>query len=113
MGKKLAAQAKSKSAQVILGPSMNMHRDPRGGRNFEFFSEDPLLTGELGAALVNAIQSEGVGACPKHFVGNECETKRRIQDVTESLDGRTMREIYLAAFQVMLRNSDPMALMTA
>ncbi|OBT63616.1 hypothetical protein VE03_07341 [Pseudogymnoascus sp. 23342-1-I1] len=113
MGKKLAAQAKSKSAQVILGPSMNMHRDPRGGRNFEFFSEDPLLTGELAAALVNSIQSEGVGACPKHFVGNECETKRRIQDVTESLDGRTMREIYLAAFQVMLRNSDPMALMTA
>ncbi|KFY90715.1 hypothetical protein V500_05004 [Pseudogymnoascus sp. VKM F-4518 (FW-2643)] len=113
MGKKLAAQAKSKSAQVILGPSMNMQRDPRGGRNFEFFSEDPLLTGELGAALVNSIQSEGVGACPKHFVGNECETKRRIQDVTESLDGRTMREIYLAPFQVMLRNSDPMAIMTA
>ncbi|KFY06619.1 hypothetical protein V492_07910 [Pseudogymnoascus sp. VKM F-4246] len=113
MGKKLAAQAKSKSAQVILGPSMNMHRDPRGGRNFEFFSEDPLLTGELGAALVNGIQLEGVGACPKHFVGNECETKRRVQDVTESLDGRTMREIYLAPFQIMLRNSDPAAIMTA
>ncbi|KAL5347515.1 hypothetical protein ACLOAV_007827 [Pseudogymnoascus australis] len=112
-GKKLAAQAKSKSAQVILGPSMNMHRDPRGGRNFEFFSEDPLLTGELAAALVNSIQSEGVGACPKHFVGNECETKRRIQDVAESLDGRAMREIYLASFQIMLRSSDPMALMTA
>ncbi|KFY33720.1 hypothetical protein V494_07379 [Pseudogymnoascus sp. VKM F-4513 (FW-928)] len=113
MGKKLAAQAKSKSAQVILGPSMNMHRDPRGGRNFEFFSEDPLLTGELGAALVNGIQLEGVGACPKHFVGNECETKRRVQDVTESLNGRTMREIYLAPFQIMLRNSDPAAIMTA
>ena len=92
---------------------MNMHRDPRGGRNFECFSEDPLLTGELGAALVNSIQSEGVGACPKHLVGNECETKRRIQNVTESLDGRAMREIYLAPFQVMLRKSDPAALMAA
>lgn len=90
-----------------------MHRDPRGGRNFEFFSEDPLLTGELGAALVNSIQAEGVGACPKHFVGNECETKRRTHDLTESLNGRTMREMYLAAFQVLLRYSDPMAIMTA
>lgn len=113
LGTKLALQAKSKSGQVILGPVLNLHRDPRGGRNFESFGEDPLLAGDLGAALVNGIQSGGVAACPKHFVGNECETKRRVQNVVESTNGRLMREIYLAPWQVLLRNSDPMAIMTA
>ena len=113
VGTKLALQTKSKSAQVLLGPVLNLHRDPRGGRNFESFSEDPLLAGELAASLVNAIQAGGVATCPKHFVGNESETKRRFHNVAENLDGRTMREIYLAAWQVMLRKARPAAIMTA
>ncbi|KAH8590673.1 glycoside hydrolase superfamily, partial [Bisporella sp. PMI_857] len=113
VGSKLALQAKSKSAQVLLGPVLNLHRDPRGGRNFESFSEDPLLAGELAASMVNAIQASGTAVCPKHFVGNESETKRRFHDVTESLDGRTMREIYLAPWQVLIRKSDPVAIMAA
>jgi beta-glucosidase len=113
VGAKLALQAKSKSAQVILGPVLNLHRDPRGGRNFESFGEDPLLAGELGAALTNGIQSNGIAACPKHFIGNECETKRREQNVAESINGRSMREIYLASYQTLFRNSNPMAIMMA
>jgi beta-glucosidase len=113
MGRALAQQAKLKSASVILGPTMNIHRDPRGGRNFECFSEDPFLTGSLGGAIVNGIQAEGVAACPKHFVANDAETKRRQYDVTTPMDGRTMREIYMSAFQQLLRNSEPMGIMTA
>lgn len=113
MGAAVARQAKSKAAQVVLGPAMNIHRDPRAGRNFECFSEDPLVTGILAASMINGIQGEGVGACPKHFVANDSETKRRFYDVKESVDGRAIREIYLGAFQTMLRFSDPMSLMTA
>ncbi|KUJ17825.1 putative glycosyl hydrolase [Mollisia scopiformis] len=112
MGKTLAGQAVEKGVSVILGPAVNIHRDPRGGRNFECFSEDPLVTGKLAAALINGIQDRGdVAACPKHFVGNESETKRRFYGV--EADSRTLREIYLAAFQYLLRESTPKALMTA
>jgi beta-glucosidase len=113
MGGAVGRQAKSKAAQVILGPTLNMHRDPRAGRNFECFSEDPLLTGVLAASMVNGIQGEGVAACPKHFVANDSETRRRYYNVNQSVNSRAMREIYLGAFQTMLRFSDPAALMTA
>lgn len=113
LGEHLARQAKLKSAQVVLGPTLNIHRDARAGRNFECWSEDPLLTGVLSAAVVNGIQKHGVGACCKHLVCNDAETFRKKYDVRESLDGRTVREIYLAAFQHLLRNSDPIGLMTA
>ncbi|KAJ6188609.1 hypothetical protein N7519_003517 [Penicillium mononematosum] len=112
-GREVAIQAKSKSVQVVLGPNINLHRDPRAGRNFEAFSEDPLVTGELAAAIVNGIQSEGVGACIKHFVANESETVRRRYNVDESGDSRTMREIYLRAFQHLLRRANPVSIMTA
>ncbi|CAI7570164.1 unnamed protein product [Penicillium manginii] len=112
-GKEVAIQAKSKSVQVVLGPNINLHRDPRAGRNFEAFSEDPLVTGELAAAIVNGIQSQGVGACVKHFVANESETVRRRYNVDESGDSRTMREIYLRTFQHLLRRANPVAIMTA
>ncbi|KAF3384817.1 Beta-glucosidase B [Penicillium rolfsii] len=112
-GKEVAIQAKSKSVQVVLGPNINIHRDPRAGRNFEAFSEDPLVTGELGAAIVNGIQSQGVGACVKHFVANESETVRRRYNVDESGDSRTMRELYLRTFQHLLRRANPVAIMTA
>ncbi|KAL3455811.1 putative glycosyl hydrolase [Aspergillus heterothallicus] len=111
LGASLAEQAKLKSAQVILGPTINIHRDPRGGRNFECFSEDPLLSGQLAAAIVRGIQSKGLAACPKHFACNESEFKRREYNVAEDYNGRTVREIYLAAFQEMLRKSEPSALM--
>lgn len=113
LGEELAWQARSKGAQVVLGPTINIHRDPRGGRNFECFSEDPLLSGLLAGAIVNGIQRHGIGACPKHFVGNDSETMRHYYNVAESLDGRTMREIYLAAWEHLLRVSDPVAIMMA
>lgn len=113
LGEELAHQSKLKSAQVILGPTLNIHRDPRAGRNFECLSEDPLLSGVLAAAVVNGIQKHGVGACPKHLVCNDAETWRKKYNVKESINGRTVREIYLGAFQHLLRNSTPVGLMTA
>ncbi|KAK5659577.1 hypothetical protein OQA88_779 [Cercophora sp. LCS_1] len=113
LGEELARQAKLKSAQLVLGPTINIHRDPRGGRNFECFSEDPLLSGQLAGSIVNGIQKHGVGACPKHFVCNDSETLRHFYNVAESLHGRTLREIYLAAWQHLLRVSDPVAIMLA
>lgn len=107
----IAAQARYKAAQVVLGPTINIHRDPRGGRNFESFSEDPVLTGLLAAALINGIQSQGVGTCTKHFVGNESETLRR--KCNSVIDERTLREIYLAPFQWIIREAKPTAIMTS
>ncbi|KAJ4178801.1 hypothetical protein NW755_012916 [Fusarium falciforme] len=113
MGRELTRQAKTKHAQLILGPTINMHRDPRAGRNFECFSEDPLLSGYMGAAIVNGIQSQGFGACAKHFVCNDSETQRRYYNVDESPYGRTLREIYLAAWSFLLKRSNPAGVMTA
>ena len=111
MGLAVAGQAKHKAVQVVLGPTINIHRDPRGGRNFESFSEDPVLTGQLAAALVNGIQSQGVGVCLKHFVCNECETKRK--KYSANVDDRTLREIYMAPFLWVVREAKPTAIMTA
>ena len=97
VGRLLAAEARSKGVDVVLAPTVNLHRTPFGGRHFECWSEDPLLTGELAAALVEGIQSEGVGACAKHFVANESETDRMTYDVV--IDERTLRELYLAPFE--------------
>lgn len=113
LGEALAQQARLKSAQVVLGPTINIHRDPRAGRNFECFSEDPLLSGQLAGAIVNGVQRGGVGSCPKHFVANDAETLRHFYDVREKPDSRTLREIYLAAWQHLLRVSDPEGIMTA
>lgn len=113
VGEQLAVQARLKSAQVVLGPTINIHRDPRAGRNFECFSEDPLLSGQLAGAIVNGVQRGGVASCPKHFVCNDAETLRHFYDVRESVDSRTLREIYLAAWQHLLRTSDPDGVMTA
>jgi beta-glucosidase len=113
LGEQLAHQARMKSSQVVLGPTINIHRDPRGGRNFECFSEDPLLSGQLAGAIVNGIQKHGVGACPKHFVCNDSETLRHYYNVAESVNGRALREIYLAAWQHLLGVSDPVGVMMA
>ncbi|ETS85834.1 hypothetical protein PFICI_03859 [Pestalotiopsis fici W106-1] len=113
LGKALAQQARQKGVATIMGPGVNLHRDPRGGRNFEYFAEDPLLTGRLAASLVNGIQAHGVGACLKHFVANEGEDFRRSYNVVDPTGGRALRELYLAAFQETLRYSDPVAVMTS
>ncbi|KAH7129146.1 glycoside hydrolase superfamily [Dactylonectria macrodidyma] len=113
LGQQIAQQAKFKHAQVVLGPTINIHRDPSAGRNFECFSEDPLLSGHLGAAVVNGIQSQGVGACPKHFVCNDSETFRHYYNVDASPDGRPLREVYLAAWEQLLKKSNPVAVMAA
>lgn len=111
MGKSAAGQAKYKAAQVLLGPSVNMQRDPRAGRNFETFSEDPVLTGQLAAALVRGIQSQDVAACLKHFVANDSDTLRK--KYNSIVDPRTLREIYLAPFQCVVREANPAMIMTA
>ncbi|KAH7156051.1 putative glycosyl hydrolase [Dactylonectria macrodidyma] len=113
LGEALGSQAKAKDVATIMGPGVNLHRDPRCGRNFEYFSEDPFLTGRLGAALINGIQSQGVGACAKHFVANDAENYRRSYNVLDPSGGRALRELYLAAFQEVLVHSNPAAIMTS
>src|SRR3954452_3089435 len=96
-GAALAAEAHRKSVDVVLGPTISLHRSPLGGRHFEAFSEDPLLTARLAAAYTRGLQDHGVGATLKHYVANDFETDRFTVDV--QVDERTLRELYLAAFE--------------
>ncbi len=96
-GAAAAVEARRKGVDVVLGPTINLHRSPLGGRHFEAFSEDPVLTGELAAAYVRGVQDNGVGATPKHYIANDSETDRFTVDVRVS--GRALRELYLAAFE--------------
>lgn len=97
LGGLIASEARSKGVDVVLGPTINLHRTPRGGRHFEAYSEDPWLTGTIASTYVEAVQAEGVGACPKHYVVNDSETERHTVDVR--VDERTLRELYLAPFE--------------
>ncbi|MBL1074285.1 glycoside hydrolase family 3 C-terminal domain-containing protein [Nocardia sp. 2] len=97
IGGLIAAEARRKDVYAVLGPTINLHRTPLGGRHFECFSEDPMLTGEMAAAYVRAVQAHGVSACPKHYVANDSETERFTADVIA--DDRTLRELYLYPFE--------------
>lgn len=111
MGYGFGSECQAVGVDLILAPGMNIHRNPICGRNFEYYSEDPLLTGMTAAALVTGLENGGASACLKHFVGNEREKSRYY---TESrVSERAMREIYLKAFEVAIKNSDPDFMMTS
>ncbi len=105
----IGAEARAAGVHVLLGPGVNMKRTPLCGRNFEYFSEDPYLAGELAAAYVEGVQSTGVGACVKHFAANNQETDRMTVDA--EVDERTLREIYLAVFERVVRKARPWSVM--
>ncbi|MCL2812765.1 MAG: glycoside hydrolase family 3 C-terminal domain-containing protein, partial [Clostridia bacterium] len=105
----MAEECLQEDVAVILGPGVNIKRSPLCGRNFEYFSEDPLLAGELAAALINGIQERGVGTSLKHYALNNQESRRMVIDVIA--DDRTMREIYLKAFEIAVRKSQPWTVM--
>lgn len=107
----LAAEARRKGVDVVLGPTVNLHRSPRGGRHFECYSEDPLLTARLGVAYVRALQDRGVGATPKHYVANDAETERLTVD--NRVDERTLRELYLRPFEDLVREGAAWLVMAA
>lgn len=111
IGVALGEQCVAENVAVLLGPGMNIKRHPLCGRNFEYFSEDPLLTGEMAAALVQGIQSQGVGACLKHFAANNQENGRMVIDVV--VDERTLRELYLRGFEIAVERARPWTLMCA
>lgn len=111
VGVALGGEARRLDVQVILGPGMNIKRSPLGGRNFEYFSEDPHVTGHMAAAMVRGIQSQGVAATPKHFAVNNQETDR--MRVSATVSDRALREIYLNAFEHVVREASPWALMSA
>ncbi|WP_432051600.1 beta-glucosidase [Streptomyces xiamenensis] len=110
-GAVLAVEARRMGADVVLGPTINLHRSPLGGRHFEAYSEDPLLTSRLCAAYVRAVQAGGVGATPKHYVANDSETDRFTYDAR--IDERTLREVYLAAFEDTVVHERPWLVMSA
>ncbi|MFE0147534.1 beta-glucosidase [Nonomuraea sp. NPDC059007] len=101
VGRLLAQEARRKGVHVLLAPTINLHRTPLGGRHFECFSEDPFLTGEVGAAYVEGVQDGGVGTTPKHFVANDFETDRFTVNV--KVTGKVLREMYLAPFERVVR----------
>lgn len=111
VGAALGREARHQGVEVVLGPGLNIKRHPNCGRNFEYFSEDPLLSGRLAAALVRGIQSQGVGACLKHFAVNNQEAWRLVVDAV--VDERTLREIYLTGFEIAVKESAPWTVMAA
>jgi beta-glucosidase len=111
LGLLLAYESRRKGADVLLAPTVNLHRTPYGGRHFECFSEDPFLTARMGAAYVRGVQDGGVGATVKHFVANDSETERMGVDVR--VDERPLRELYLEPFDVIVREAGVWAVMAA
>ncbi|QRN93024.1 glycoside hydrolase family 3 C-terminal domain-containing protein [Archangium violaceum] len=111
VGAAMARECQANDVQLLLGPGINMKRSPLGGRNFEYFSEDPLLAGQLAASYIQGVQSEGVGTSLKHFAVNNQEFERMVND--SNLDERTLREIYLPAFEIAITQAQPWSVMCA
>ena len=104
LGAILGDEAVAKKAHVLLAPTINLHRSPKGGRNFECYSEDPILSGHLAAAFVRGVQSRGVATTAKHFVANDSEFERNSIDT--QVDERTLRELYLVPFEHAVKDGD-------
>lgn len=111
VGEAIASEAIEQGVDVVLGPGLNIKRSPLAGRNFEYFSEDPLLAGKLAAAFIRGAQSLGVGACPKHFAVNSQETYRTAVD--EVVDERALHEIYLEGFRIAVEEGSPWMMMSS
>lgn len=111
VGAAIGREAQAQGVQVVLGPGVNLKRSPLAGRNFEYMAEDPVLAGEMAAAFIQGLQEQGVGAALKHFVANEQETGRMYVD--SIVDERTLREVYLHAFEIAVRTAHPWTVMCA
>ncbi len=111
VGQALADEVKAKGAHILLAPTVNIHRVPIAGRNFECYSEDPYLTGQMASAYINGLQKNGVGACIKHFVCNDQEFERH--SISSEVSERPLREIYLEPFRIAMEKAKPWAVMSA
>lgn len=109
LGETLGEECIEEEVDILLGPSMNIKRSPLCGRNFEYYSEDPLVSSEMAGAYIDGLQSKGIGACPKHFYANNMEERR--MSTSSELDERTAREIYLASFEGMVKEHKPKTIM--
>ena len=108
-GEAIGEEALEEDVSIVLGPGCNIKRNPLSGRNFEYYSEDPMLSGEMAGEWIRGMESTGSGACLKHFAANSQETKRMVSD--SLLDERTLREIYLSSFERAVKKSNPTSIM--
>jgi beta-glucosidase len=111
VGKAIGEECLAEDVNILCGPAINIQRSPLSGRNFQYYSEDPVLSGEMGAAFINGIQSEGVGACVKHYIANNQESHR--QNINNIIDEQALNELYLSNFERVVKKGNPFAVMVA